>query len=901
MGTDPRAVYRLFFNPGEVTEIRAFGLSGENKAWQGRAFGDSATVFGYFDNAEAFGAAAEALDRAGADGVYFTPNLPKPALINRISNKLGTATKKRPATSNHDVYLLRWLLVDFDSVHPAGISASEDELGAAADTARAAAAKLSELGFAAPIKAMSGNGYHLVYRLPDTALDEEAIKAGKCPFTSNGGLLQRSLAAIHQMVGNPRCKIDIVNHNAARIWKLYGTTARKGENTAATPHRRSFVFADAPGELADVPITPLDILERLAKSPVSAQPPATRPAPSGGAAPNGSGAAPPTIPRRASGGQAERIPAGKGLGKLKVEEYLAAHGREVHHVKEQAGTTWFILRECVFDGNHKAPDAAVLQTGEGKLLYHCSHNSCKGKTFKDAKELISGAKSLKEWMEGYDPNWRPAPSEPVCLSEDGELIGRIERTSLCKVTGCADLVAPAEVDPMAFFEVRGSHGRPAFVVDRLARYLAAYLAPLACTDGQFYRYQSGVWRIIKTAAIEHLAARSLKDRVQADWINATLAVMRCHVAKLEEEWMVNPMLINVRNGMVDLQALIDGADTDRVLRPHDPAHDSRAQLQVDYDPEADCNRWIRFLWEVFPEGRDKPAPKNAPKGWLCKGDQKFLLAQQFAGYILMPHNRYEKAAFLTGAGANGKSTFINVLSHIVGESNTMELALDQLARTFAIPSLQGKMLITCTEMHTKETSAIQCLKACISGDEVSGEFKYAKERVTFRPSCKFVFALNEIPTIVDKSYGFVRKLLILNFNERFEGERRDPDLFGKLKREANGIFNWMLQGAVELAKRNGFPEMDDTEIDKSEFMQNLNPFLLYVAERCVQGGAESSVVCEQVFNDYGTWCDKSRLQALGKIKFYQAVSHYLPAVKRVRSTMPDGSQPYVFKGLTLKS
>jgi P4 family phage/plasmid primase-like protien len=909
--TDPRSVYRLFFNPGEVTEIRAFGLSGENKAWQGRAFGDGATVFGYFDNAEDFGRSAEALDKAGADGVYFTPNLPKPALINRISNKLGTATKKRPATSNHDVYRLRWLLVDFDSVHPAGISASDEELGCAMETAKAAAAKLSELGFAAPIKAMSGNGYHLVYRLPDTDLDEAAIMAGKCPYTSGQGLLARCLAAIHHLVGNPRCKIDVVNHNASRIWKLYGTTARKGENTKATPHRRSFIFPDAPEDVAEVPVTPLELLEQLAAlgtgnarsertSPNVGFPagggsgPATRPATPGAADSSGNGSA--ALPAtRKPAARAERVPPGPGLGKLKVEDWLSAHGREIHCVEEKAGTTWFILRECVFNPDHKAKDAAILQTGEGKLLYHCSHNSCKGHTFKEAKAIVSGEKSLKEWMEGYDPNWKPAPGDAVCLSADGEAIDAIERMSLCQVAGCDTLKAPADVDPMAFFEVRGQHGRPAFVVDRIARYLRAYLAPLAHTDSVFYRYKGGVWRPMKQAAIEHLAGECLKERVQADWIKQTVAVLGCQCAKMEEDWQPDHYLINVRNGMVDLQALIDGADLDHVLKPHAPEQDSRSQLAVEYDPDAVCNRWIKFLWEVFPEGRDRP-PKD---GALCKGDQKFVMAQQFAGYCLLPHNRFEKAAFLTGAGANGKSTFINLLSHVLGDNNTMEMALDQLARTFAIPSLQGKLLITCTEMHTKETSAIQMLKACISGDEISGEYKYAKERITFRPACKFVFALNEIPSIVDKSYGFVRKLLILNFAERFEGERRDPDLFEKLQAEANGIFLWMLQGAVELVKQGGFKEMEGTEYDKSEFMQNLNPFLLYVAERC-EINPEHQIACEGLFNDYVTWIEKSKLATLGKIKFYQSVAHYLPMVKKVRAKTAGGEQPYMFKGIGLK-
>ena len=58
-------VYLFFFEPGEVVEIRAYGLSRSNKAWEGFA-GGNGIIYGYFDNADDFGAAAEALDRAGA-------------------------------------------------------------------------------------------------------------------------------------------------------------------------------------------------------------------------------------------------------------------------------------------------------------------------------------------------------------------------------------------------------------------------------------------------------------------------------------------------------------------------------------------------------------------------------------------------------------------------------------------------------------------------------------------------------------------------------------------------------------------------------------------------------------------------------------------------------------------
>lgn len=878
MTADPRQVYELFFNTGEVTEIRAFGAEGRSKAWDGFARSDNG-VFGYFDNAEDFGRAARDLDKAGVDGTYFVPNLVKPVLINRRKNKLGAVSKKVPATSNHDVRVLRWLLVDFDAVRPAGISATEAELSAAMETAKAAKALLAEMGFAEPIKGLSGNGYHLNYRLPDTELDEAAIKAGKCPYTSTGGLLARALAALHQAVGNPACKIDVVNHNAARIWKLYGTWARKGENTEETPHRQSFLFADAPRALADVPVTPWAAVERLAESGIAAgsrsHQDKDKPAAAAG------------VPAKITppAGRAERMP-GPKLGKLQVEEYLAAHGRELHSVSEKGGTTWFHLRECVFNEQHKAKDAAILQTAEGKLLYHCSHDSCKGKTFSDAKHIVSGQKSLKEWMEGYDPNWKP----PVESCGSGIVRG-IEVAPVHVQTGAADLPSPVAIDPMEFFEVRGT--RPVFVVQAMANYLAAYLAPIVCTDSQFWRYADGCWKRFHEDTIRQMVAQALKDKVQADWIKGSIQVLAALTNRLEADWMRRPYVICLKNGVIDLEPIMrDPAaaiDPDALLRPHDPAYGCRAQLPVEYDPDAGYDRWIKALWEIFPEGRECSDEGKQD----CEGDDKLTVLQQFCGYLLLPTCKYERCAFMVGAGANGKSTLINTIIGVLGKANTVEMGLDDLARSFNIPYLQDKLLVTCTEMSTREPSAVGILKKCISGDMVSGEWKY-KQRIDFYPTAKFVFALNEVPGIVDKSYGFARKILVVDFKQRFEDERKDVDLPAKLGEERNGIFLWMLQGAIELIRQKGFSETESVKAAKVEFLEGMNPFLLFIKE-CVDQAPELRCPAEPLYERYQTWAGKSGLQALGKIKFYHSLASHLPAVKKMR--LPDRRQGFAGIGI----
>lgn len=134
-------VYRMLFAPGEVTEIRAMGLTGKRRIWQGWA---RDIVFGYFDNPDDFHAAASALEKTDAEGIYFMPNPVKPALLARAANRLKAASRKIRTTSDKDIVCLRWLLVDLDPKRPAGISSTDVELGLAVERRNQLGAWLKE-------------------------------------------------------------------------------------------------------------------------------------------------------------------------------------------------------------------------------------------------------------------------------------------------------------------------------------------------------------------------------------------------------------------------------------------------------------------------------------------------------------------------------------------------------------------------------------------------------------------------------------------------------------------------------------------------------------------------------------------------------------------------------------
>lgn len=201
---------QTLFEPGAVAELRVFG--------------DRGTISGYFNDFGALAKQASRLDDQGY-GVYVTLNPVLSALLSRYNNR----TEHRPKATTKDNEIVKhwWLPIDLDPVRPSGISASDVEKRAAFERAIEIKDYLTGQGWPEPIEADSGNGAHLLYRV-DLLNEAESTQ-----------LVKDVLAALDFQFSDNIVSVDTGVFNAARIWKLYGTKARKGDDSEERPHRRS--------------------------------------------------------------------------------------------------------------------------------------------------------------------------------------------------------------------------------------------------------------------------------------------------------------------------------------------------------------------------------------------------------------------------------------------------------------------------------------------------------------------------------------------------------------------------------------------------------------------------------------------------------------------------------------
>lgn len=209
------AYLRLFISPNQVTEIRAFG--------------GGVTYSGVYDygHIDSMALAAIELQRT-CKGVYFVPNpigLPPTNEVRIVGQ--GEAVK------DSDIIRRSWLLIDVDPIRPTDVSATDDERREAWRVLSNVQASMEAAGFTGPVVASSGNGWHLTY--PIDLPNDDQTKT----------MVRSLLKGLHQRHSTDKAVVDVKTYNAGRIWKLYGTRARKGLDSPDRPHRIAWV-ATAP-------------------------------------------------------------------------------------------------------------------------------------------------------------------------------------------------------------------------------------------------------------------------------------------------------------------------------------------------------------------------------------------------------------------------------------------------------------------------------------------------------------------------------------------------------------------------------------------------------------------------------------------------------------------------------
>ena len=252
----------------------------------------------------------------------------------------------QPTTKDNEITALHWLLIDLDPKRMSGVSSSEEELELAKKKAKTIHNFLSDRGFKEPIRAMSGNGVHLVYRFDVSNTAE------------NVSVFEKALKILSEKYSDEEVEVDTTVFNPARICKLWGTIAQKGATTPERPHRKAYIEPSVP---FSIDVNDFTLLQALVSEFEENKPSA------------------PTQ---------NNMPKEK-KEKFDLQQFIFDHNIPVKNIDQTPnGTVKYILEHCLFDESHKGKDAAIFQKLDGTLGYKCFHNSCSDKHWKDVRLLF---------------------------------------------------------------------------------------------------------------------------------------------------------------------------------------------------------------------------------------------------------------------------------------------------------------------------------------------------------------------------------------------------------------------------------------------------------------------------------------------------------------------------------
>ncbi len=261
----------------------------------------------------------------------------------------------------------------------------------------------------------------------------------------------------------------------------------------------------------------------------------------------------------------------------------------------------------------------------------------------------------------------------------------------------------------------------------------------------------------------------------------------CQMTITVDELDSDTMKINVVNGTLHIAKREDSPYVE--LRPHNQADYITKISPVVYDPEARCPRFDQFMDEVHPPDESGGRSK-----------QRFL--DQWAGLSLTGDIGEQKLTFHYGKGRNGKGVWVNTIAFVGGDYSTsipIESFLESgRARaggqaTPDLACLPGVRMLTTSEPKKGATLDEGLIKLFTGGDPIKARH-LNKDFFSFTPQAKLTMQGNYRPKVSGSDEGIWSRLVLVPWGVFFPPEKRDPKLSDKLKLEASGILNRMLDG-----------------------------------------------------------------------------------------------------------
>ncbi len=355
---------------------------------------------------------------------------------------------------------------------------------------------------------------------------------------------------------------------------------------------------------------------------------------------------------------------------------------------------------------------------------------------------------------------------------------------------------------------------------------------------------------------DYLAAEAYRTfafkRRESKCISAALKeaqpVLEIEPGILDKDWF----LLCTPGGTYDLRSGLDG------LREHSP------------------NDFITKMTAYAPGEKGAEIWQDALNTFFC-GDKALVeYVQRVAGIVCVGQVFQEAMIIAYGDGRNGKSTFWNTLSRVMG-SYSGNISADTLTMNCKrnvkpeMAETKGKRLMIAAELEEGTRLNTSMVKQLTSTDPVFAEKKY-KDPFSFVPSHTLVLYTNHLPKVGAKDTGIWRRLIVIPFKAKIEGKSDIKNYTEYLCENAGeAVMKWMIEGAqqaISLGFKFPFPKCvsDAIAAYKAE-----NDWLGHFIEECCETGSDLSAKSGELYSAYRAYSAANGEYVRSTTDFYSAL------------------------------
>lgn len=471
------------------------------------------------------------------------------------------------------------------------------------------------------------------------------------------------------------------------------------------------------------------------------------------------------------------------------------------HVKLAIG-----LEADIKVGNHNSISVLKYHDKERKIIYDIEPNE----SYEQVPEWLTPVKTKIDFLNLSDGDGRNQTLFNYILQlQSAELSNDDIKTTIKLIN---EFVLPEPLDESELNKIlrEESFQKPTFYGKNgnfLFNVFATYLKNnnhIIKLDGQLHIYSDGVYKNnLKTIEAEMIKLiPSLTSR------NRSEVIKYLYLIAPEVRGGSGANYIAFNNGIYNLNT--------GVLEPFSPDIIVTNKIPHNYN------------YDAYNETMDAVLDKIS-----CNDDAIRDLLEEVAGYVFYRRNELRKAFIFIGDKANGKSTYLDSLTYMVGEENTTALDLKELGDRFRTAELFGKLICAGDDIGDEFIANPAVFKKVVSGDPIIVEQK-GQDPFTLYNYAKPIFSANNIPRIKDKTGAVLDRLVIVPFNATFSKNDADYDPYIKYKLRSESAMEYLIQIALDGLKRvldnNGFTICQAVQDELDEYSEQNNPVLGFLNE-----------------------------------------------------------------------